>query len=178
MTAIALVAVVGLLVAACGSSSPSASSSSPSPTPSPKLISKVDACTLVTAAEASTTTGKTLANLGGASAIQVPGACLYSSSDGATTVVIFGQAYPDTTTADAVSPEQIAAAMNAGAGLSNTKTLNGIGDKAIESTINSGGTGGIIIIVFKANVVMMIAVTPAVSSNALEQLARTAAGRL
>src|ERR1700682_3925240 len=89
--AIALVAAAGLLIGACGSSNSPSASSSPSPSPQAKLIPKVDACTLVTVDEASMTTGKTLANLGGASAAQVPGACLYASSDGTTTLVVFAQ---------------------------------------------------------------------------------------
>jgi hypothetical protein len=179
--AIALVAVVGLLVGACGSSSsPTASSVSPSPTPSPaaKLITNVDACSLVTVAEASSATGTAVANLAGASGVQMPGACIYGSSDGRSTVLVFAQSYPDASAADAVSPDQIAAAMNSGYGVSNAKAVSGIGDKAIESTLTGGGAGGIIIFVFKSNVVMMISVTPAISSSAIEQLARTAVGRL
>jgi hypothetical protein len=179
--AIALVAVVGLLVGACGSSgSPTASSVSPSPTPSPaaKLLTNVDACSLVTVAEASSATGTTVANLAGASGVQMPGACIYGSPDGRSTVLVFAQSYPDASAADAVSPDQIAAAMNSGYGVSNAKAVTGIGDKAIESTLTGGGAGGIIIFVFKSNVVMMISVTPAISSSAIEQLARTAVGRL
>jgi hypothetical protein len=180
----AVVAVAGLLVVGCGSSnSPSASSSSPTPTPSPspKLISKVDACTLVTAAEASTATGVTLTNLGGAASAQIPGACFYGSSDGTTTVLVFAQAYPDASSAQAVSPEQIAAAINVGAaGVASAKPVSGIGDKAIEYSGETAGGNGIVIFVFKANVVLMIAVTPATSSSsaAIELLARTAVGRL
>jgi hypothetical protein len=178
----ALVAVAGLLLAACGSSSsPSASSSSPSPSPSPtpKLITSVDACTLVTATEASAAAGTTVASLGGASAVQIPGACFYGSSDGKATVIVFAQTYPDASSADAVSPEQIAAAINlGGAGVANAKAVSGIGDKAVEYSITSTGSEGTVIFVFKANVVILIAVTPSTSSSAVEQLAKTAVGRL
>ena len=180
--AIALAAVAGLLLAACGSSSsPSASSSSPShsSSPTPKLITSVDACTLVTATEASAAAGTTVANLGGASGVQVPGACFYGSSDGRTTVLVFAQAYPDAASAAAVSPEQIAAAINvSGAGVAYAKPVSGIGDKAIEYSATNAGAEGIVIFVFKSNVVLMIAVTPTTSSTAIEQLAKTAAGRL
>jgi hypothetical protein len=176
--AIALLAVV----AACGSSnSPSASSGSPSAetSPSAKLITNVDACTLVTASDASSAAGATVTNLAGAGAAQVPGACFYASSDGAASVVVFAQTYPDTASAEAVSPQQIAAAINVGAaGSANAKAVNGIGDKAVEYSTAMAGGNGIVIFVFKSNVVLMIAVTPAVSSSAIEQLAKTAVGRL
>ncbi len=180
--AFALLVLAGLLVAACGSSnSPSASSGSPSAATSPtaKLITNVDACTLVTATEASGAAGLTVTNLAGAGAAQVPGVCLYASSDGAASVVVFAQTYPDTASAEAVSPQQIAAAINVGAaGAVNAKAVNGIGDKAVEYSTSVAGGNGIVIFVFKSNVVMMIAVTPTVSSAAIEQLAKTAVGRL
>jgi hypothetical protein len=179
---VGLVAVVGLMVAACGSSnSPTASSVSPSPTSSAtqKAISNVDACKLVTADEASSASGATLTNLAGASGVQVPGACIYSSSSAAASVLVYAQAYPDASTANAVSPEQIAAAMNGGYGVANAKAVSGIGDKAVEYSTTAAGGNGSVIFVFKSNVVMMIAVTPApASSSVIEQLARTAVGRL
>jgi hypothetical protein len=138
----------------------------------------VDACTLVTAPEASSATGTTVSNLGGASGVQVPGACFYVSSDGRTSVVVYAQAYPDATTADAISSQQIAAAINSGSGVTNAKSVSGIGDKAVEYSITTGGGNGIVIFVFKSNVVVMVAVTPATSSTAIEQLAKTAVGRL
>ena len=178
--AIALVAV-GLLVSACGSSSPSATASgghSPTPSSAATVISKVDACSLVTASEASSASGTTLANLAGASGVVMPGACIYSSSDGAASVLVFAQAYLDAGTANAVSPQQIAAAINGGYGVANAKSVSGIGDKAVEYSTTTAGGNGTVIFVFKANVVMMIAVTPATSSGTIEQLARTAVGRL
>ncbi|MDQ6877787.1 MAG: hypothetical protein M3082_08830, partial [Candidatus Dormibacteraeota bacterium] len=63
---IAVVTTLGILVAACGSSnSPATASVTPSPTPTPteKAISKVDACTLVTAAEATAVAGTPVASL-------------------------------------------------------------------------------------------------------------------
>jgi hypothetical protein len=117
-------------------------------------------------------------NLSAASGVQVPGACLYGSSDSATSVVVYAQAYPDASSAQAVSPEQIAAAINSGSGVANAKAVSGIGDKAVEYSMTTAGGNGSVIFVFKANVVLMIAVTPSVSSTAIEQLARTAVGRL
>ena len=178
--AIALVAAAGLLIGACGSSnSPSGSSSSPTPSPTPTaaLISKVDACALVTASEASSAAGATVVSFGGTGATPT-GACIYASSDGTASVIVFAQAYPDTTTAQAVSPEQIAAAINNGAGVTNAKAVSGIGDKAVEYSTTAAGGNGSVIFVFKSNVVLMIAVTPAPSSTALEQLARNAVGKL
>jgi hypothetical protein len=177
--AIALVAAAGLLIGACGSSnSPSASSSGerPSPSSQAKLISNVDACKLVTSADASTATGATVASL--SSAAQVPGICLYGSSDGATSVIVFAQAYPDSATANAVSPEQIAAAINGGAGVTNAKAVSGIGDKAVEYATTTPGANGIVIFAFKSNVVVVIMVTPAIDPTKIEQLARTAVGKL
>jgi hypothetical protein len=142
------------------------------------VISKVDACTLVTAAEASSASGSTLANLAGASGVVVPGACIYSSSDGAASVLVYAQAYPDASSANAVSPAQIAAAINGGYGVANAKAVSGIGDKAVEYSTTTAGGNGTVIFVFKANVVVMIAVTPATSSSTIEQLARNAVGRL
>ena len=129
------------------------------------------------ASEASTATGATLTSsaAGGAS---IPGACIYSSSDSATSVVIFAQVYPDSTTAASVSPEQIAAALNGAYGVANAKPVSGIGDKAIEYTL-TGAQNGTVIFVFKSNVILMIVVTPTPSnSTAVEGLARTAVGRL
>ena len=180
ISAIAMVAAAGLLIGACGSTNtPSASSSSGSHSPSPSstLISKVDACTLVSAADASTAAGTTVVSFGGAGATPT-GACIYASSDGTASVIVFAQAYPDTTTAQAVSPEQIAASINNGAGVANAKAVSGIGDKAVEYSTTAAGGNGSVIFVFKSNVVMMIAVTPAPSSSALEQLARNAVGKL
>jgi hypothetical protein len=92
-------------------------------------------------------------------------------------VIVFAEAYPDTTTADAVSPEQIAASFN-NTGVTNAKPVSGIGDKAVEFGVTTAGGNGGGIFVFKSNVVLMIVVSPAPSSSSLEQLAKTAVGRL
>lgn len=110
--------------------------------------------------------------------MQVPGACIYGSADGTTTVLVFAQVYPDSSSAASVSPEQMAAALNGAYGVANAKVVSGIGTKAVEYSLTSSGSSGLVIFVFKSNVVMMIAVTPTANSTALEQLAKTAVGRL
>jgi hypothetical protein len=176
---VAALAVSALLAAGGCGSSPSSSTTSPtpSPSPSPKLITSVDACTLVTASDASTATGATLTNpsAGGGA---VPGACFYASSDGKTFVIVYAQSLPDATAAQGFSPDAIAAALTSGSGLTNPKILTGIGDKAVEYTINSSGSTGNLIFVAKANVVMMIVITPSTSSTAIENLAKSAVGHL
>jgi hypothetical protein len=172
------------MIAGCGSSNNSSSSSSPSenatssPASNAKLISKADACALITATDASTAAGTTVASLTGGSAVSIPGICAYGSADGTTNVWIYAQVYPDTSTAAAVRPEQIAAALQAEFGVNNATTVNGIGDKAVEYS-TSGATGnGYAIFVFKTNVLLMIFMSPASSGSGVEQLAKTAVGRL
>jgi hypothetical protein len=114
---------------------------------------------------------------GGAGGVSIPGACFYGSSDGTASVLVFAQAYPDAASASAVSPEQMVATMN-GAGVANAKAVTGIGDKAIEYTLSNGPSNGAVIFVFKSNVVLMIALTPAATAAPVEQLARTAVSRL
>jgi hypothetical protein len=172
--------VAALVATGCGSSSPSASSSpkaSPSPTKEAQ-ISSVDACTLVTASEASAALGTTVTNLSAASGTSVAGVCAYGSQDTQATVFVYAQTFPDTTTADSISPEQMAAILNGQYGVTNAKAVTGIGDKAFEYTTTSSGNTGIAIFVFKSNAVLMIVMSPATDSSAIEKLARTAVGRL
>ncbi|TME19845.1 MAG: DUF3558 domain-containing protein [Chloroflexi bacterium] len=171
---------VCLLVAACGGSANSTSNSSAGATPSPTKgahVNSVDACSLVTAAEASAAAGSTVTNLSAGAGAQTPGICVYGSSDGSTSVFVLAQVYPDTTTADSISPEQMAAVMNGQMGVTNAKSVQGIGDKAFEYTATSSSGGGIAIFVFKANVVLMIALSPTTDSAKVEALARAAVGR-
>src|SRR5260370_25747605 len=91
---IAVVATCGLLVSACGSSNASSKASvTPSP-PKAKLIASVDACTLVTAADASAATGVTVTAIGASSGAQVGGGCLYDSPDLTTSAIVVAQGYP------------------------------------------------------------------------------------
>ena len=180
---LAAVVFAGLLVGACGSSS-SSTSSEKSPTPSPSkaaTIASVDACKLVTESDASAIVGGTaVTNLGTSGGAAIPGACIYGSSDSSkpATILVYGQAFADATAAGSSSPEQIAAAMNAGLSVSNAKTVSGIGDKAIEYTAAGGQGNGLVIVVFKANVVFIIYVMPSPDPKALETLAATATTRL
>ncbi len=168
-----------VFAAACGGS-PNSSSSSETTSPSPTKttqVSSVDACSLVTASEASAATGATLTNLSSSGGAQIPGACFYGSSGSQSAVIVFAQVYPDASTADAVSPDQIAAALSGQYGVSNAKAVKGIGDKAFEYTATSSAGGGMAIFVFKANVVLMIIVSPSTDSAKVEALARTAVSR-
>ena len=174
-----LVAAV-VLVSACGGSSPSASGS-PASSPSPSkqaLITSVDACQLVTSDEATAAVGTPMTNAAAGSGIAIPGTCIYASADGASTVFLYAQTYPDVNTADAVSADQVAAALNGQYGISGAKSVTGIGDKAFEYTTTSSGNTGAAIFVFKVNVVMMILMSPSTDASKVESLARTAVSRL
>lgn len=170
-----------LLAAACGSSSQTSSGSTPTPTPPSNKalhVATVDACTLVTADEASAAVGSPLTNLAATSPVQIPGACIYGASGSSSTVVVYAQVYPDATAANAVQPDQVAAALAGQVGVTNAHSVNGIGDKAFEYTATGTAGGGVAIFVFKYNVVMMLLVDPTTNSATVEQLARTAVGRL
>ncbi|HEV2141015.1 MAG TPA: hypothetical protein VGT01_07465, partial [Candidatus Dormibacteraeota bacterium] len=97
-------------------------------------------------------------------AVQGSGAssvCSYASSDGKTMLLVFGEVLPDASAAQQVQPNQLAQSFNTGYGITNVKTLNGVGDKAVEATLNGGsGQSGTIIFIFKANVVMMLILEP------------------
>jgi hypothetical protein len=138
------------------------------------VIEKVDACSLVTASDASTAAGVTVTSLGATGA---SGGCFYGSSDGNATVLVFAQAYSDTTAATTVNPEQVVAGLGTAYGIADAKVVNGIGDKAVEYRLTGGATGYVIFVV-KSNVIIMIAVSPAASASVVEHLAITAVGNL
>jgi len=170
-----------LLIAACGGSSGNTASNSPEASPSPSkeaTISSVDACKLVTATDATSAVGMAMTNMAASSGVSIPGACIYASADGSTSVFVLAQTYPDVNTAQSVSPDQIAAAMNGQYGVTNAKSVAGIGDKAVEYTASSSGGTGVAIFVFKSNVVLMIILSPSTDGSKVEQLARTALGNL
>ncbi len=176
-------AAAAVLAMACGGSSATSSSSTKSsPTPSPSkaalITGTIDACSLVKASDASTATGITMTSLSGTGGT---GLCIYGGQTATTSasVFVYAQAYPDTTTADAVSPDQMAALMNGQVGIANAKSVTGIGDKAVEYTTSASGTGsGIVIFVFKANVVLFIVVSPTTDATKVEALARIAVANL
>jgi hypothetical protein len=168
-----------LLAAACGSSGGSSGGSSSGSTPSPQRVASVDACSLVTASEASSAVGSPLTNLtaeGGG--VQMPGLCIYGASGSSSTVFVYAQVYPDATTANAVQPNQVAGALAGQLGVTNAHAVSGIGDKAFEYTASGSAGSGMAIFVFRYNVVMMLAVDPTSDSSTIEKLARTAVGRL
>jgi hypothetical protein len=168
-----------LLAAACGSPTGSSSGTTPTPTLNKALhVASVDACTLVTASEASAAVGSPLTDLGATGGVQIPGACIYGASGSSSVVFVYAQVYPDATTANAVQPDQVAAALAGQLGVTNAHSVTGVGDKAFEYTASGTAGGGIAIFVFRYNVVMMIAVDPTTNSSTVEQLARTAVSRL
>jgi hypothetical protein len=168
-----------LLAAACGSPTGSSSVTTPTPTLNKALhVASVDACTLVTASEASAAVGSPLTDLGATGGVQIPGACIYGASGSSSVVFVYAQVYPDATTANAVQPDQVAAALAGQLGVTNAHSVTGVGDKAFEYTASGTAGGGIAIFVFRYNVVMMIAVDPTTNSSTVEQLARTAVSRL
>lgn len=143
------------------------------------MIASVDACSLVSASEASAAAGTTLTNMAG-SGVTVPGACFYGAQGSSSGVYIFAQVYPDAQTADAVTAQQLSASLGAQIGLGATggKQVSGIGDRAYEFTATGNAGSGIAIIAFKANVVLMILVDPSTNTGTVEELAKTAIGRL
>jgi len=93
-------------------------------------------------------------------------------------VIVEAQVYPSASAAASISPETLAAALKRGNATGTAKVVTGIGDKAVEYTFTSSGTGGTVIIAFKSNVVIIIAVTPSTDPTAVENLARTAVSHL
>jgi hypothetical protein len=105
--------------------------------------------------------------------------CSYASADGKTSLLIFGEVLPDASAAQQVQPEQLASSFNTGYGYTNAHTLNGVGDKAVEATLNGSGQTGTIIFIFKSNVVMMLILEPApADTTGFEKLAADAANNL
>lgn len=166
-----------LLAAACGSSTGTSTGSTPTSNKALRVAS-VDACTLATANEASAAVGSPLTDLGATGGVQMPGLCLYGASGSSSVVFVYAQVYPDSSTADAVQPDQVAAALAGQLGVTNAHSVTGIGDKAFQYSASGTAGGGIAIFVFRYNVVMMIAVDPTSSSGTIEQLGRTAVSRL
>jgi hypothetical protein len=143
------------------------------------VIASVDACSLVTEDDASAAVGTKVTNLTAAGGTQLPGACIFASTNSQASVLVFAQLYPDAKSADSVAPEQVAAAFNA-SGVANAKAVTGIGDKALEysMTAASSGANGVVIFVFKSNVILVIAISPSTDSAKLEALARIAVGKI
>jgi hypothetical protein len=173
-----LIAIGAVALCACGGSSSAGSSSSPSP--SETHIASVDPCSLVTTGEASAAAGAQLTNLTASLPQAIPGFCFYGQQDGSAGVIIYGQVYADSATADNVNAAEFSAALQGqiGAGATSAKEVSGIGDKAYEFTSKGNAGSGIAIIVVKSNVIFMIVVDPSSSPSGVDGLARTAVGRL
>jgi hypothetical protein len=174
-----LVAAAIMAMTACGSSA-AATVPSPSHGNSSVKIAGFDPCTLVTTAEASTAAGKTVANIVSLGGPSVPGACIYRASSNQAAVFVYAQVYPDSATANAVTAQQFETAMSSllGASASNTKDVTGIGDRATEFGIKGDAGQGFAIVVYRANVVFLIAVAPLQSASTLEGMAKAAVARL
>lgn len=105
--------------------------------------------------------------------------CTYASADGTQSLLVFGEVLPDASAAAQVQPDQLAQQYNAAYGITNAKTLSGVGDKAVEYSLNSGAQTGTIIFIFKSNVVLMLILQPTPSdTSGLEKLAKAAADNL
>jgi hypothetical protein len=181
---VASVAGALLLLAACGDSSSSAangtnSEDQHSPSPSPvQHVASVDACSLITADEASKATGATLTNLAGTGGVSIPGACIYGASESSASVFVYAQVYADASAANAVQADQIAAALAGRIAFSDAHPVSGIGDKALEYTATGSGGSGLAMFVIKANAVILLSVNPDTDSSVIENLARGALSRL
>lgn len=105
--------------------------------------------------------------------------CTYASTDGTKQLLVFGEVLPDASSAQQVQPNQLASGFNTSYGLTNAKQLDGVGDKAVEATLNASGQTGTIIFIFKSNVVMMLILEPApADTSGFEKLAKDAANNL
>jgi hypothetical protein len=105
--------------------------------------------------------------------------CTYASADGSQSLLVFGEVLPDASAAAQVQPNQLAQSFNSAYGITNSKPLNGIGDKAVEYSLSSGGQTGTIIFIFKSNVVMMLILEPTpTDTSGFEKLAKDAANNL
>jgi hypothetical protein len=173
-----------MLLVGCGSSSTAAFSPSPSPSAtasgSAGKASAVDPCALVTAGDASSAAGKQVANLVSLGAPAIPGACFYGTQKGSAAVFVYAQVYKDAATADAVTVEQFqtAVASQIGQSSKDSKDVGGIGDRAYEFSVKNKSGSGMAILVFKGNVVFLIALEPTSGTSTVENLAKTAVTRL
>jgi hypothetical protein len=105
--------------------------------------------------------------------------CTYSSADGTQSLLVFGEVLTDASAAAQVQPDQLAQQLNSAYGVTNSKTLSGIGDKAVEYSLTSGGQSGTIIFILKSNIVLMLILEPTPSdTSGFEKLAKAAADNL
>lgn len=112
---------------------------------------------------------------------QIPGACIYASKTNSQAgLFVFAQSYPDSMSAAAISPDQVAAAYRSIYGITNARTVAGIGDKAVEYTVTNqqNGGSGIALFVFKGNVIMFFVLSPSTDENAIQTLAKGVVSKL
>ena len=170
-------------VSACASSADASNVKAP-PSPSSVAaqshIAPMNPCTLVTASDASKAAGRTLVNDVLLGASPVAGGCFYGAKGTSSGVYVYMQVYPDSATAGAVTAEQLESVMSGqlGSVTGEAKQVDGIGDKAIELTAKGKAGSGIGIVVYRSNVVFIVAVTPTTNAGNVEALAKTAVGRL
>lgn len=187
-----LTLTMALVIApSCNSGGPSASS----PTKAGQFRT-VAACTLASETDATTAVGTPMAGgiytwdgarfvpgaPSGASDAAEPSLCYYvtkeTSGISQKFVFVLAAVYPDQTTAGAVNPDRFTAVYRSRMSVSNSRAVNGIGDRAVEYTAATSLGNGIAIFVFRANVVLMIAAAPTDDSAKLEALAREAVTNL
>lgn len=179
-----------MALAACGGSSSGSGESTGSNESSPtaatnkeasKNLTLPDVCSLVTTDDVATLWQVDKSQILNVASGAGAGLCIYgnqaSQQDG---LLVIGQAYPDATTAEQVQPEQLATVYSRFYGISSSKSVTGIGDKAFEYVTTSTATGsnGAAIFVFKANILLMIILSPATDDTGVESLAKAALTRL
>jgi hypothetical protein len=168
---VAVTLLAAVLLAGCGGSS-ATSTGTPTPTSNPKSSSAtLDACVLVTAAQASAIVGTDLTKSETAPVAGVTSTCAFSSTGGASFIVGAGR-IPNVTKVAGLQHSMIKA-------VSGEQAVTGLGDQAGESKDQYG----VKIAFFKGDVfVFLDALSPTVSADAmapkLESLGRTIAGQL
>jgi hypothetical protein len=178
-----LIVAAAAVMTACASSADASNirtPSSPSPAPKQARIAKVDPCALVTAADASKAAGKTLVNSVTLGASPVAGGCFYGARGTSAGVYVYTQVYPDAATADAVTVDQLESVMagRLGSATGDATQIAGIGDRAFEFTANGAAGKGMAIVVYRSNVVFVIAMAPATEESTVQDLAKTAVSRV
>ncbi len=140
----------------------------------------MDPCALVSASDASKAAGKTLVNNVSLGAAPVAGGCFYTARGTSAGVYVYTQVYPDAATADAVTVDQLESVMSGrlGSSTGDATQIAGIGDKAFEFTAKGPAGNGMALVVYRSNVVFIVAVAPMTEESALQTLAKTATARL
>lgn len=171
-------------IAACASSAVASNTTAPSASPSAGAsqakAQAPDPCSLVTANEASAAAGKTLVNDVSIGAARITGGCFYGARGTSTGVYVYMQVFPNAAIANGVTVKQFQTVMSGqlGNATGDARELGGFGDRAYEFTAKGNAGTGIAIVVFKGNVVFLVALEPSSSSSPVQGLARMAASRV